>query len=250
MSEPGRWIRVLQAACAAAGLLGSGCGGEDPDSNESTNGTDATVGGGSTSTGTSSTTATSSTTGNPSSTTASSSSSSSTTGAGGVGGLNTSGGAGGASTESTSTSTSGAGAGIDCLTADDGGIVGTPASCDFVDDSYDCCTRCVTQRCCEEFGACFASAPYNVCGGAADSYGEFAAIQECMIYIPDGGAVPSDLESCVGEAVEQVSGPFCDLGAISGPTNDLAACIRGDQDGLGGCFEECFTPFDESECLF
>jgi hypothetical protein len=74
-----------------------------------------------------------------------------------------------------------------------------------------------------------------------------------MVMIEDG-AVPgtdddSDFMACINSASESVSAPVCDLSTISGPTNELATCIHGDEDGLGGCFLECLTDFD-GECTY
>ena len=61
----------------------------------------------------------------------------------------------------------------------------------------------------------------------------------------------SDFEGCVGQAVQDASSPLCELGTISGATNDLAVCLHGDENGLDGCFEECFNAdFDDADCTY
>jgi hypothetical protein len=83
-----------------------------------------------------------------------------------------------------------------------------------------------------------------VCGG--DENGddsEVNCIIDCMVTL-------DDLDACVGQCVASISSPVCSAGTISGATNELVGCVAGDADGLGGCYEECFTEFDEDSCLY
>lgn len=180
-----------------------------------------------------------------------------------TGGTDASGGSAGdpstTTTTTTTTSTTGSGGSggspemVECLMEDDGAIPGTPASCDIDEENDPCCTRCVKTNCCDGYGDCFASEP-NICGGSTDENSEIMAFINCMLAIEDG-ATPgmddgSDLETCMAQAIEEVSW-ICDAAAPSGPTNELATCMHGDMDGLGGCFFECLdSNFEEDECVY
>ena len=187
---------------------------------------------------------------------------------GGTGGSAGEGGSGGTTTTSTTntTSTTGSATGgtggtsgndeVECLDGGDGDVPGEPASED-VDDDDACCWKCAASVCYDKgYAECFASEP-NICGGSVGGDGsdsEILTLIDCMRSI-DGGALPgtdvdSDFDICIGEATT-VSSDVCGKGTISGPTNELALCLAGDQDGLDGCFEECFNAeFDEDECLY
>lgn len=136
--------------------------------------------------------------------------------------------------------------GLDCLT--EGGPVGIPRSCaPTVDDS--CCKRCAAARCCELFGDCFATDPYNVCG--ALEYNHFHACMYDRLSPTPGLDPEDDFGECMVQAVEQGSAPFC---GGSEPTHtflELELCLHGDEQGEGGCFDECYDPyFDQSACSY
>lgn len=193
-------------------------------------------------------------------------------GSGGSGGTAGDGGSGGTSTTNTSTATvtntatttstttGGGGTGgsepdpVDCLDGAGGGVPGDVATCEPTDNDS-CCTKCVAANCCESYSECFASDPYNICGGSGQANdSEIDAFITCMIGVEDG-AIPgldegSDFENCIAEVTSEVSAAQCGNGTISGPTNELAVCIHGDDDGLDGCFLECLTDFDETECTY
>ena len=208
-----------------------------------------------------------------------------TTGAGGTGGDGGSGGSGGDSdtnttsnttstssnttsgttsstTSGTTSSTTGGGTGgeqVDCLDDEDGELPGEVATCEFEDDAEtNCCDRCIVARCCEAYSECYAFDPNNICGGTAEGYesdSEIYAFQSCMLDI-DGGAIAgteegSDFEGCIFETTEVVSAAECGNGTISGPTNELAFCMAGGEEGIDGCFSECLdSEFDETECTY
>lgn len=185
-----------------------------------------------------------------------------TTSAGGMGG------SGGSAGDTTTTSSSGGSGGstttgggsggepVDCLDDVDGELPGEVVSCETQVDN--CCSRCMAVNCCEEYSECFAINPYNICGGSSDEDSEIAVFIDCMlgVGVGDGGPAPGleeggDFDTCMAKATEEVSGPYCDNGTISGPTNELGVCLHGDEDGIGGCFEECLNPdFDEAECTY
>ena len=77
----------------------------------------------------------------------------------------------------------------------------------------------------------------------------------CMFNI-EGGALPgtdegSDFETCIVEDATAVSEAYCGLSTISGPTNELATAMMGDEDGFGGCFAECLdSTFEEDSCIY
>lgn len=195
------------------------------------------------------------------STSSTTSSSAGTGGSDGTGGSESSttastdaGGAAGESGESTSGETGGTGGTgsspeLECLEVDD--PTGEPAACENLDpEENSCCTRCAAVNCCDALGACYATDPENVCGTMG---GEIQVIQECMLDIVGlpGLGSGSDFEGCVGEAVDKASSPLCGLSTISATTNDLAVCLHGDENGLDGCFEECFNPdFDDADCVY
>jgi hypothetical protein len=126
-------------------------------------------------------------------------------------------------------------------------VTGTPGvDCSTVDPTgFDtCCERCTLTNCCEEYAQCYAEQPYHVCAGDEQSYNsEVNCIIDCMI-------VEEDLELCAGQCATQISGPICGLSTISGATNEIVSCIAGDENNLNGCFEECFTDFEEDSCLY
>lgn len=134
---------------------------------------------------------------------------------------------------------------LDCL--EDGEAAGVPAGCEA--QSLDnCCWRCAKQKCCEEYGQCFATGPYNICGS-----GEIYSIRNCMFdgSVQTGSPVLGELPPCIDEAVERESMMWCGLGQISDATRELTECLRGDEQGKEGCFEECFNPyFNEPECAY
>ena len=187
--------------------------------------------------------------------------STSTGGSGGSGGSSTtsSGGSAGegsggtTTTSTTATATTGDGGEpgitLECLDEND---PGTSASCD-IEDTDNCCTKCIRTNFCDEYGACFAS-PTNICAGTTDEDSEFYTFANCMFAI-EGGALPGidnndDFDGCIAEATD-VSDKYCGLGTISGATNDLVTKVMGDDEGLGGCFAECLdSSFDESECIY
>ncbi len=192
--------------------------------------------------------------------------SSSSGGSGGSGGSDSSGGSAGESgststTSSNSTSTTSGGTGgsmpdLECLDTDSGEITGDPASCNL-DESQDpnCCSKCIAANCCDAYANCFADNPYNICGGSTDENSEILTFQNCMLDV-EGGAAPgiydgSDFEFCIGETTDQISSGVCGLGTISGPMNELATCMHGDELGEGGCFAECLSAdFDETTCTY
>lgn len=223
----GTAVALVAAACTVSS-------GSDDDDGQVTTGTTSNSGGTSADGGTGGTDATGGTAGN-----------------GGTGGS-----AGETTTTSTTTSTTGGSGGeppeVDCLDTDSDTVPGDPAVCE-VDDSTNCCTKCVAANCCEAYSNCFASDPFNICGGATDDDSEIFAFINCMVDI-DGGATPgtgedSDFERCIADATENVSAPVCGNGTISGPTNELATCIHGDADRFDGCFLECLTDFT-GECAY
>jgi hypothetical protein len=219
-------------AVATACTVSSG-GGADDDDQTTTRGGPTGSGGSGGSGGDDSTTTTTTT--------------SATTGAGGAAGetgeTTSAGGTGG---------TGGSGGGeIECLEEDD--PTGEPAPTENLDqdpDANSCCVLCAAENCAAGMAACYAIDPENICGVAN---GEMQVIQECMI---DNDALPgldpgdSDLEECFGAAVEEASSVLCFGGTVSGATNDLATCLHGDNDGVGGCFDECYTDFDDGECTY
>jgi hypothetical protein len=219
------------ATMAAACTFSSGGGSGDDDDRVTSGGTPTSGSGGSSGDGGSGTTTEGSTTG-------------STTGSGGAAGeTGETGGTGG---------TGGTAGTIECLETED--PTGTPAATDNLDpdpSANSCCTLCAAQNCGAELGACYASNPENVCG-AED--GEMGVIQGCMIEneaLPGLAEGDSDLENCYGAAVEDASSVLCEgAGTVSGTTNELATCLHGDDDGLGGCFEECYTDFDDDDCTY
>jgi hypothetical protein len=216
------------AAVAAACTVGSGGGSVDDDDQSTTRGGPTGATGGSGGDGGSDTTTEGSTTG----------------------GTTDSGGAGGDNGETTTTGGTGGGADdLECLEEDD--PTGEPAPTENLDpDENSCCTLCAAENCASALAACYAIEPENICGV---ENGEMQVIQDCMI---ETGALPglaegdSDLENCYGVAVEEASSVLCFGGTVSGATNDLATCLHGDNDGLGGCFEECYTDFDDGECVY
>jgi hypothetical protein len=184
-----------------------------------------------------------------------------TGGTGGTGGSAGDGGSGGATTTSTTTTnTTGSATGgtggsdeVECL--DNGDVPGDPAPTPGDDEA--CCWKCAASVCYNDgYADCFATTP-NICGGTVEGDGsdsEILTLINCMRDI-EGGAAPgtgvdSDFDICIGEAAI-VASDVCGNGSISGPTNELAPCLAGDEDGLDGCFEECFNAeFDEAECLY
>ena len=226
--------RRIVALFAAACSVSSG----DPDDDEVTTGIGGTGGdGGSGGTSPSTTTGTQTTTTGVQTTTTGMQTT--TTGGGGSGG---SGGSGGDD--------------VECLDDEEGEIHGEPATCEPQVDN--CCARCMAANCCEEYSECFAFDPFNICGGANDEESEIIAFINCMLEIgvDEGGSTPgteegSDFENCMAEATNNVSDPICNSGTISGPTNALGVCLHGDEDGLGGCFNECLnSDFDEDSCTY
>lgn len=164
------------------------------------------------------------------------------------------------STTSTTTSTSTTGSGgapeeVECETADSD--LGDVATCE-VPDNADCCSKCIVTKCCEGYSKCYATDPVNVCGGTEEGFetdSEIYAFQECMLNV-DGGALAgteegSDFDICIGEVMATVSDPVCEKASISGPTNELAVCMAGGEEGIDGCFAECLdNTFDEDSCTY
>ena len=172
-------------------------------------------------------------------------------GLGGSGDTTTTGGGSGGSGGSTTTGGGSGGTGsVECLRDEDAS--GYPATCETT-EADSCCTRCVAAKCCEAFSECYATYPENICGGSGSDDSEMRALVECMVNIEDGSSPGleegADFDNCILEARDTVSDPICGNGSVSGPTNELAVCIHGDQDGLDGCFVECFTDFQD-ECTY
>lgn len=177
-------------------------------------------------------------------------------GSGGAGGTSSDGGTSGTGGTSSDGGTSsnggsagnGGGSGVECLLQ--GEPTGQEASCQGLDpDANSCCTLCAAANCCDEWAACYAFLPSNIC--AAPDGGEIEAIQSCMIAsdaLPGTGS-GSDLASCVAEAASEVSESVCGSSSISLEASRLAQCLHGD-DGLGGCFEECFTDLAQQDCKY
>jgi hypothetical protein len=127
---------------------------------------------------------------------------------------------------------------------------GDPAPTENLDpDANSCCILCAAQNCPDQVADCYATGPENICGV---KNGEIQLIQDCMLEnegLPGFGD-DSDFIGCVAEAANGASGPLCGLGTISGTTNDFAVCLHGDESGVGGCFEECFTDFVDDACVY
>jgi hypothetical protein len=79
-----------------------------------------------------------------------------------------------------------------------------------------------------------------------------AALIECMheLEATPGTTGTSDLNYCAAVAVQEASLPLCGRSIFSSAALQLTFCLHGDASGLGGCFEECFSDFEEAACAY
>jgi hypothetical protein len=124
----------------------------------------------------------------------------------------------------------------------DGGAKGDASSCE-PSDSTDECQVCIQQKCCAEYGACYATDPGNQCGyggpamvnGAPNEGGELLCMHECLKKrVADSmiSATESDILTCANECPTEKCG-----GATVGfQTSDVIGCMN------TNCSMACWGP--------
>ncbi|HEY3500342.1 MAG TPA: hypothetical protein VGK73_36875 [Polyangiaceae bacterium] len=103
-------------------------------------------------------------------------------------------------------------------------------NCEPVDANNEC-EACVEQNCCEESQACFAFAPFNVCGwGGPNEEGEINCYVDCISeWLDENGACgQAALDACADECTTAACNEFGDK------TWDLAVCMN------ENCSDYCF----------
>ena len=116
-----------------------------------------------------------------------------------------------------------------------------PGSCE-PEDENDACQVCIQELCCEQYEACNAYEPFNVCGwGGPDDWpsqgGEFLCYVDCINRnFDETGTEPNTVDlidsQLENDCIAECATPACEN--IPGTaTQDLAVCMR-------DCQPECF----------